>query len=119
MIDTLSSANQTAIADAIDNITAGLERVMAGFVNLKSLLLPGAPADTLEFDPLDPANKYEVGGMMKLTDRGAEICYRLFDAGKSRCEVCSLMEISFGAAKHRDAAWKKLGGTNRVKQPLK
>jgi DNA-binding NarL/FixJ family response regulator len=110
--------NSTAIGEAIDDITAGLERVTAGFINLKSLLVPTAVADTAEFDPKDPANKHEIGGLMKLTSRGAEICFRLFDAGKSRYAVASLMDISFGAVTHRHEAWKKLGGANRTKQLL-
>lgn len=111
--------NPSAVADAIDDITDALERVMAGFLTLKSLLLPEAETDTAEFDPKDPSNKYEVGGVMKLTPQGEEICYRLFDAGKTRYAVCKLMDISFGAATHRQDAWKNLGGVNRVKQPLK
>jgi hypothetical protein len=67
---------------------------------------------------MDPANKYQVGGLEKLTKRGVEICYRLFDAGKTRYAVASLMKISFGAATHRYKAWEKEGGLNRVKQPL-
>ncbi len=110
--------NSTAIGEAIDDITAGLERVTAGFITLKSLLMPKAVAESAEFDPKDPANKHEIGGLMKLTSRGAEICYRLFDAGKSRYAVASLMDISFGAATHRHEAWKRLGGVNRTKQPL-
>ena len=106
------------MAEAIDNITDALERVMAGFITLKSLLLPEAETDTADFDPKDPANKYEIGGLMKFTPRGIEICYRLFDAGKSRYAVATLMKISFGAATHRLDAWKKLGGVNRIKQPL-
>jgi len=43
---------------------------MAGLITLKSLLLPEAQTDTEELDPKDPANKYEVGGQMKLTPRG-------------------------------------------------
>ena len=70
-----------AVAAAFDTITDALERVMAGIANLKSILLP--ETDTADFDPKDPANKYEIGGLMKLTPRGVEICYRLFDAGKS------------------------------------
>jgi hypothetical protein len=111
--------NPSAVAEAIDDITGALERVMAGFLTLKSLLLPEPETETAEFDPKDPANKYEVGGVMKLTPQGEEICYRLFDAGKTRYAVCKLMEISFGAATHRQDAWNKLGGVNRVKQPLK
>ena len=106
------------MAEAIDDITDALERVTAGFRTLKSLLLPEEETDTAEFDPKDPANKYEVGGVMKLTAQGEEICYRLFDAGKTRYAVCNLMEISFGAATHRLDAWNKLGGANRIKQPL-
>lgn len=111
-------ANQAAIAEAIDSITAGLDRVLAGFTNLRGLLLPEAEAGTAEFDPKDPANKHEVGGLMKLTAKGTEICYRLFDAGKSRYAVATMMDISFGAANHRYEAWKKVGGVSRTKQPL-
>jgi hypothetical protein len=92
---------------------------MAGFITLKSLLLPEAEPDPGDFDPKDPANKYEIGGLMKLTPRGIEICYRLFDAGKSRYAVATLMGISFGAATHRLDAWNKLGGASRIRQPLK
>jgi DNA-binding NarL/FixJ family response regulator len=114
----LVAHSAATIGKAIDEITAGLERVTAGFVNLKSLLTPEAVASGPEFDPKDPANKFEVGGLMKLTPRGVEVCYRLFDAGKSRYAVASLLNISFGAATHRHATWKKLGGVNRQKQPL-
>jgi hypothetical protein len=55
---------------------------------------------------------------MNLTRQGIEICSRLFDAAKSQYAVTTLMDISFGAATHRLEAWKKLGGVNRIKQPL-
>ena len=110
--------NPADVARALDNITDALERVMAGIAALKNILLPETEADMADFDPKDPANKYEVGGLMKLTPRGIEICYRLFDVGKSRYAVATLMGISFGAATHRLEAWKKLGGVNRVKQPI-
>lgn len=113
-----TSVDNAAVAAALDDITAGLDRVVAGFNNLKSLLSPKEDDAGLDFDPKDPANKHEVGGLMKLTDRGVEICYRLFDAGKSRYAVSSLLDISFGAANHRYEAWKKLGGINRKRQPL-
>jgi DNA-binding NarL/FixJ family response regulator len=118
MTTTAIEYNRAAIGEAIDAITAGLERVMAGFVTLKSLIMPDVETDAADFDPGDPANKHEVGGLMKLTPRGVEICYRLFDAGKSRYAVASLLDISFGAATHRHEAWKKLGGVKRTKQPL-
>lgn len=113
-----ASPDRAAVAKAIDDITAGLERVVAGFNNLKGLLASEESGIDAEFDPKHPDNKYEVGGLLKLTDRGVEICYRLFDAGKSRYAVASLMDISFGAANHRYEAWKKQGGVDRVKQPL-
>lgn len=105
-----------AVADAIDNITAGLERVMTGFANLKSLLAPEPDVtDGPELNPRDPANKLDNG---KLSPRGIEVCYRLFDAGKSRYAVGAEMAISFGAATHRFEAWKNAGGLDREKQPL-
>jgi DNA-binding NarL/FixJ family response regulator len=106
------------IAQALDNIADSLERLVAGVQTLRSHLLPECSPAPVQFDPKDPANKFEVGGLMKLTPRGIEICYRLFDAGMSRYAVAQLMNISFGAASHRLAAWKNLGGPNRVKQPL-
>lgn len=111
--------NPAAFAESIDDIMDALERAMAGIGTLKSLLLPEVETGVSGFDPKDPANKFEVGGLMKLTPQGEEICYRLFDAGKTRYAVCNLMEISFGAAKHRLDSWKKLGGVNRIKKPLK
>lgn len=110
--------NSEAIASTIDSITAGLERAIAGLTNLKLLLVPESQAEATEFDPMDPGNKYEVGGLEKLTERGVEICYRLFDAGKTRYAVASLMSISFGAATHRYKAWEKVGGLNRTKTPI-
>lgn len=91
------------------------ERVPTG-VTKKSLLAPvPGGADEARTDNGESANKFESG---KLTDRGVEVCYRLFDAGKSRNAVRAEMEISFGAATHRFEAWKKAGGLHRKKQPL-
>lgn len=110
---TTSNYDQKAVGEAIDNITSGLERVMTGFANLKALLAP--VTDLPEIDPRDPANKLEDG---KLSERGVEVCYRLFDAGKSRYAVGVEMNISFSAASHRFEAWKKAGGIDRDKLPL-
>ena len=114
-----ASYNPAAIGAAIDNITAALERLTAGVASLKPLFVPEQRIDEIEFDPKDTANKYKVGGLEKLTERGVEICYRLFDAGKSRYAVAALMDISFGAATHRFKAWDKAGGVNRIKRALK
>ncbi len=93
-----------AIIDLIDSIQGQLER-------LRGLVQPQAA----EFDPKDPLNKLSDG---KLTARGVEVCYRLFDAGKTSYAVKEEMGISYGAATHRLGAWKKAGGLNRGKMPI-
>jgi len=40
-----------------------------------------------------------------LTSRGVEICYHLFDEGKSTLAVAQLLRISYRAAAHRRRAW--------------
>lgn len=105
------------VVKVLDDIASALERALAGIVTLRSLLSPGETKEA-QFDPKDPRNKYEIGGLMKLTERGVEICYRLFDAGKTRYAVKEMMDISFGAADHRFKAWEKAGGFNRQKMPL-
>ncbi len=102
---------------ALDDIALALERALAGITTVRSLLSPEENNER-EFNPRDSRNKYEIGGLMKLTERGIEICYRLFDAGKTRYAVKELMEISFGAADHRFKAWEKAGGVNRKKMDL-
>ena len=89
----------------IDSIQADLDR-------LRGLVQPQRPT---ELDPADPSNKTADG---KLTPRGEEICYRMFDAGKTRYAVHEAMSISFGAANYRFDRWQKLGGANRRKKSL-
>jgi hypothetical protein len=90
-------------------VITDLEKILA---NLKSLNSP-PKAELDAIDPKDPRNKYEVGGLMKLTPQGEEVCYRLFDKGKTRYAVATAMDLSFGAASHRQKVWAKLGGVNR------
>lgn len=106
------------IAQALDTIAAGMDKMSVGLATLRQLLTNEQAQPETEFDPKDPTNKFEVGGLEKLTPRGVEICYRLFDKGMTRYAVAQAMDISFGAATHRHAAWQKAGGTERVKQPL-
>lgn len=80
----------------INSLQADLDR-------LKSLIQPAS----LELDPMDPRNKTSDG---KLSERGVEVCYRLFDEGKTRYAVAKAMSISFGAATHRQQAWRKARG---------
>lgn len=101
------------IISTLEDIRSTFDRASITLASLIEVLKGRAP--TLEFDPKDPANKFEIGGLMKLTERGIEICYRLFDEGKSRYAVASLMDISFGAATHRFHAWEKAGGINRAR----
>lgn len=109
------SSNQD-IVEALDNVIGSLASLVAGMNHLKSLLVVRSVEPKIEeFDPRDPGNKYE---SKKLTPRGEEVCYRLFDAGHSRYAVGHLMNISFTAANHRHKTWQNLGGSKRTKQPL-
>lgn len=60
--------------------------------------------------PYHPDNKYDSG---RLTSRGVEVCYRLFDAGKSPLAVSYFMRLSLGAVKKRYKMWEDIGGKNR------
>lgn len=112
----IPSAINEEIHSALEVIHTALEQLVTGVARLRAAFEPAK--EHVEFDPRDPANKHEVGGHMKLTERGIEICYRLFDAGKTRYAVAELMGIAFGAATHRYKAWEKAGGVKRIKMPL-
>lgn len=99
-----TSVPNDAVLDLIDSIQSQLER-------LRRLVQP----QDFDFDPKDPRNKLPDG---KLTPRGVEVCYRLFDAGKTRYAVAEAMGISYGAATHRLDAWEKVGGAGREKAPI-
>jgi len=89
-----------------------IETIHADLDRLRGLLQP-PPGE--EFAPSDPRNKTCDG---KLTERGVECCYRLFDQGKSRYSVARELSISFAAATHRFSAWMKAGGKERRKMRL-
>jgi len=74
---------------------------MEGELSLKGTDLVG------DLDPYHPANQHESG---KLTKRGVEICYRLYDLGKSPLAVAYLMHISLKAATKR----KRLAMPSRI-----
>lgn len=63
-----------------------------------------------EYDPAHPRNQLEDN---RLTKRGVEICYRLFDLGKSEMAVAHLMRLSLLATRKRRKMWTKLGGKSR------
>ncbi|NJC41150.1 DNA-binding NarL/FixJ family response regulator [Brevundimonas alba] len=117
MIVSIPAQPGTEMRAAVDHLLDGIEKIRGGLLMLRDhLAIPEKDAGGL--DPKDPRNKYEIGGLEKLTPRGVEICYRLFDKGLSRYAVAQSLNISFGAATHRYAAWKKAGGGERDKQPL-
>lgn len=53
-----------------------------------------------------------------LTSRGVEICYRLYDLGKSPLAVAYLMGITLRSAQRRYKSWEKAGGKMRVKSTI-
>lgn len=101
------------LLETLDTTAQALERASAGLQTLRTILTQAE--EPAEFNPRDPANKFSDG---KLTQRGIEICYRLFDAGHTRYAVGELMEISFSAANNRWHAWQHAGGARREKQAL-
>jgi hypothetical protein len=50
-----------------------------------------------------------------LTKRGVEVCYRLFDLGKSPMAVAYLMGMTLRSAERRRRNWIKAGGSHRVR----
>lgn len=53
-----------------------------------------------------------------LTKRGVEICYRLFDLGKSPIGVAYLMGMTLRSAERRHRSWIKDGGFQRVRSDV-
>jgi hypothetical protein len=100
-------------ADA-DRLAAFVKAARENLDRIEAVLRPASSSDEDELDPKSPLNKLGVN----LTKRGVEVCYRMFDAGKTRYAVKEAMNISYGAATHRYHAWEKLGGKNRQRQPL-
>ncbi len=101
--------------DDLTTILAEIDRmedsIRAGFERLRGLVKPHRQ----NLDPSDPRNKLPNG---KLSERGVEVCYRLFDEGKTPYTVGLAMDIAFGSAMHRFKNWEKLGGVNRMKSKL-
>ncbi|RCW87602.1 hypothetical protein [Phyllobacterium bourgognense] len=73
-----------------------------------------AEIETGDLDPMSPKNK---DGKF-LTERGIEVCFRLFDRGENPYGVAKLMGISYTAAANRHTSWEKIGGKHRKQQPL-
>lgn len=54
----------------------------------------------------------------RMTPRGAEICYRLFDANISSVAVCHVFKMKLPSIQRRRATWLRLGGKNRLKREI-
>ncbi|WP_441231915.1 hypothetical protein AB7828_29525 [Tardiphaga sp. 215_C5_N2_1] len=92
-----------------------LERKLSNAKLKEELRLDGSGL-TDERHPYHPLNRYESGN---LTARGVEICYRLFDSGKSPLAVAYLMRVSLKAATRRQKMWVAVGGSGREKRDLR
>ena len=97
------------------NILAFIQAARENLDRIEAAISPVEAPD--EDDDLDPASPLNKTGQF-LTQRGIEVCYRLFDRGDTRYAVAEAMKISYGAATHRFHAWEKLGGKNRDRQSL-
>lgn len=78
----------------------------------RELSLSDTEFQSEEMYPAHPANRIRNG---TLSDRGVEVCFRLFDIGKRPIVVAYLMYISLAAARHRHNQWVKEGGLDRKK----
>src|SRR4051812_42947338 len=99
-----------------DRVRAYLQAVRGHLDRIEEILIPPALAQRKE-DDLDPKNPLNKSGV-NLTKRGVEVCYRMFDAGRTRYAVSAALDISYGAATHRYHAWEKLGGAERERSSL-
>lgn len=88
-----------------------IKKIEADLEQLRGLVQPQLAGP----DPKDPRNKYPD---LKLTPRGVEICYQLFDRGASCYRVSKALDISHGAAKYRQGRWREAGGVSREKFEL-
>lgn len=86
-----------------------IDSISRDFARLRGLL---QPAELEVGDPKDPRNKTADG---KLTARGVEVCYRMYDAGLTRYAVADALGVSYGAATHRFGAWQKVGAQSRTR----
>lgn len=68
-----------------------------------------------ERDPRHPLNQYDDG---RLTKRGEELCYRLFDKRMSEAAIAHLIGISLSSARKRKQMWQAIGGFKRTRKNL-
>jgi len=104
------------IVDVLNKLIGNTESLLAEMHDLKAMIEPPvATQDDEHLDPADPANKLSNG---KFSERGIEVCFRLFDKGYNKNMVAREMGISYAAAIYRHNDWINSGGSLRKKQPL-
>lgn len=103
-------SHRTELVDFINRTTDALIAKLAG---THSSSLAGVKIPTME-QAQDPRNKEGVN----LSARGTEILYRLFDDGAGYNRASKALGITQTAARNRKGLWEKLGGLNRIREPL-
>ncbi|MGO8096691.1 hypothetical protein [Rhizobium leguminosarum] len=96
----------------IDQIGVLLGAAQRSLDRIREIL--AAREDYADLAPLSASNK---NGKF-LSERGIEVCYRLFDNDENPYAVARLMNISYTAAANRRASWEKAGGKKRQPRSL-
>ena len=68
-----------------------------------------------DLHPRHPLNQYDGG---RLTQRGLEVRYRLFDLGRSPLAVAHMMDLSLRAVRQRYKQWVAAGRRERPRADL-
>lgn len=107
-----ASVERTLLAD-IKELQRKIDRQMVirdrEVRELNAQIKPAWAAE-LSDHPRNALNQYD---NKRLTLRGQEVCYRLFDQGMSSIAVAHLMDISLAAARKRRRMWERAGGSTR------
>lgn len=96
----------------VDRLYAEREREIAA---LNAALALDGTGLTGHDHPREPLSRYDDG---RLTARGVEICYRLFDLGRSTAAVAYLTGLSLAAARKRRKMWQTAGAERRARVDL-
>lgn len=107
------AAIEGARTDLHDRVDRAFDALKAKFMSDGTAINRGYKIPTLA-QCQDPANKSGAN----LTERGAEILYRLFDDGAGYNRASKALGITQTAARNRKGLWEKLGGLNRQRTPL-
>jgi hypothetical protein len=109
----INAALESLRTDMHDYIDRAVDGLKVKLVRDASILASGYKIPTHE-QCQDPSNKLGAN----LTERGAEILYRLFDDGAGYNRASKALGITQTAARNRKGLWEKLGGLNRQRMPV-